>query len=172
MTRPPARPRLELSPSGARSQSCVEGGRGRRGGDGGHQLGREVPQLHVAMVRGRLADGDRLLLRSEEHTSELQSRFDLVCRLLLAKKITTHSNGASCSPFALRTPQAPSPFPYTTLFRSRLELSPSGARSQSCVEGGRGRRGGDGGHQLGREVPQLHVAMVRGRLEDGDRLLL
>src|SRR6266704_5084838 len=30
--------------------------------------------------------------RSEEHTSELQSRFDLVCRLLLEKKIqNTHS---------------------------------------------------------------------------------
>src|SRR5699024_11524089 len=30
------------------------------------------------------------LMRSEEHTSELQSRFDLVCRLLLEKKkITT-----------------------------------------------------------------------------------
>src|SRR5699024_11335546 len=28
----------------------------------------------------------KLLLRSEEHTSELQSRFDLVCRLLLEKK--------------------------------------------------------------------------------------
>src|SRR5207249_10631046 len=28
----------------------------------------------------------RYLLRSEEHTSELQSRFDLVCRLLLEKK--------------------------------------------------------------------------------------
>src|SRR5207249_11438958 len=28
----------------------------------------------------------RLPLRSEEHTSELQSRFDLVCRLLLEKK--------------------------------------------------------------------------------------
>src|SRR5699024_11652743 len=27
-----------------------------------------------------------LSLRSEEHTSELQSRFDLVCRLLLEKK--------------------------------------------------------------------------------------
>src|SRR5699024_11438127 len=27
-----------------------------------------------------------LELRSEEHTSELQSRFDLVCRLLLEKK--------------------------------------------------------------------------------------
>src|SRR5699024_12194940 len=28
-------------------------------------------------------------IRSEEHTSELQSRFDLVCRLLLEKKKTT-----------------------------------------------------------------------------------
>src|SRR5437868_7311327 len=28
-------------------------------------------------------------LRSEEHTSELQSRFDLVCRLLLEKKKST-----------------------------------------------------------------------------------
>src|SRR5699024_12109083 len=27
-----------------------------------------------------------LIVRSEEHTSELQSRFDLVCRLLLEKK--------------------------------------------------------------------------------------
>src|SRR5437868_13109900 len=27
------------------------------------------------------------MVRSEEHTSELQSRFDLVCRLLLEKKI-------------------------------------------------------------------------------------
>src|SRR5699024_630731 len=31
----------------------------------------------------------RLLNRSEEHTSELQSRFDLVCRLLLEKKKKT-----------------------------------------------------------------------------------
>src|SRR5437868_7435740 len=29
---------------------------------------------------------ERLAVRSEEHTSELQSRFDLVCRLLLEKK--------------------------------------------------------------------------------------
>src|SRR5438067_3005774 len=29
---------------------------------------------------------DREGVRSEEHTSELQSRFDLVCRLLLEKK--------------------------------------------------------------------------------------
>src|SRR5699024_12155137 len=30
--------------------------------------------------------GDEVRIRSEEHTSELQSRFDLVCRLLLEKK--------------------------------------------------------------------------------------
>src|SRR5207249_9074784 len=29
--------------------------------------------------------------RSEEHTSELQSRFDLVCRLLLEKKNNSHA---------------------------------------------------------------------------------
>src|SRR5438067_9771793 len=32
--------------------------------------------------------------RSEEHTSELQSRFDLVCRLLLEKKNTNLANTA------------------------------------------------------------------------------
>src|SRR5699024_11255417 len=32
---------------------------------------------------------NRTSRRSEEHTSELQSRFDLVCRLLLEKKNTT-----------------------------------------------------------------------------------
>src|SRR2546421_6136795 len=33
--------------------------------------------------------------RSEEHTSELQSRSDLVCRLLLEKKNTTTDTGGS-----------------------------------------------------------------------------
>src|SRR5699024_12597745 len=32
-------------------------------------------------------------LRSEEHSSELQSRFDLVCRLLLEKKKLSHCYG-------------------------------------------------------------------------------
>src|SRR5437868_11939019 len=36
--------------------------------------------------RGRLLSGHIGEFRSEEHTSELQSRFDLVCRLLLEKK--------------------------------------------------------------------------------------
>src|SRR5438105_10435667 len=33
-----------------------------------------------------------LVVRSEEHTSELQSRVDLVCRLLLEKKTSTTRN--------------------------------------------------------------------------------
>src|SRR5206468_9641718 len=37
-------------------------------------------------IRGTLAGDDAT--RSEEHTSELQSRSDLVCRLLLEKKNT------------------------------------------------------------------------------------
>src|SRR3712207_8864244 len=43
-------------------------------------------QGHAASVRL-----DRLLARSEEHTSELQSRQYLVCRLLLEKKKTTQT---------------------------------------------------------------------------------
>src|SRR5699024_11733419 len=39
---------------------------------------------HDRARRGRR--GGRQDRRSEEHTSELQSRFDLVCRLLLEKK--------------------------------------------------------------------------------------
>src|SRR5947209_16375989 len=49
---------------------CVDLPR-RRGEDGGGRGGRE---------------GGRGLVRSEEHTSELQSRQYLVCRLLLEKK--------------------------------------------------------------------------------------
>src|SRR5437868_12543664 len=36
--------------------------------------------------------------RSEEHTSELQSRFDLVCRLLLEKKKDSAPRAPGCSP--------------------------------------------------------------------------
>src|SRR5207249_11526322 len=41
------------------------------------------PALHALVYLNPLAYG---VDRSEEHTSELQSRFDLVCRLLLEKK--------------------------------------------------------------------------------------
>src|SRR5689334_24082637 len=38
------------------------------------------------LVRGSRFDNRERLRRSEEHTSELQSQFHLVCRLLLEKK--------------------------------------------------------------------------------------
>src|SRR5437868_11976575 len=48
------------------------------------RLARETP----ARIRRRCLIGasSGIRVRSEEHTSELQSRFDLVCRLLLEKK--------------------------------------------------------------------------------------
>src|SRR2546422_6510582 len=46
---------------------------------------RLVPARAEAVLRRRLAS----LERSEEHTSELQSRLHLVCRLLLEKKKNT-----------------------------------------------------------------------------------
>src|SRR5688572_31892797 len=42
--------------------------------------------LHLHEARALDQDGFRLNLRSEEHTSELQSQSNLVCRLLLEKK--------------------------------------------------------------------------------------
>src|SRR3989442_4517470 len=41
-----------------------------------------------AMATGKIDTGGRRYVRSEEHTSELQSRPHLVCRLLLEKKKT------------------------------------------------------------------------------------
>src|SRR5690349_23911745 len=49
---------------------------------------RAVPHAAPA-PRGRACDPLRARSRSEEHTSELQSRRDLVCRLLLEKKKKT-----------------------------------------------------------------------------------
>src|SRR2546422_3943851 len=51
----------------------------RAGHDGVRGVGGAVPQGGAAGVRGAA--------RSEEHTSELQSRLQLVCRLLLELKI-------------------------------------------------------------------------------------
>src|SRR5690606_41844601 len=55
--------------------------------DGRRHLGRARPP--GARVRGGPPGGRR----SEEHTSELQSRENLVCRLLLEKKKKTNKNG-------------------------------------------------------------------------------
>src|SRR5216684_5864618 len=48
--------------------------------------GRVVEGIHGGTRAGRPARLTHLAVRSEEHTSELQSRLHLVCRLLLEKK--------------------------------------------------------------------------------------
>src|SRR5690625_7064692 len=60
-------------------------------GAAGRDLGElDLPRGRVLDLQVVLLDGgtavDRCLPRSEEHTSELQSRGHLVCRLLLEKK--------------------------------------------------------------------------------------
>src|SRR5699024_2654642 len=54
----------------------------------------EAPQSPLAAGRGGCT-------RSEEHTSELQSRFDLVCRLLLEKKKTKQLSKSIIYPLKL-----------------------------------------------------------------------
>src|SRR3712207_7222623 len=53
-----------------------------------HDRQRRRRQAHPSDVCGR--EQAQALVRSEEHTSELQSRQYLVCRLLLEKKKTPH----------------------------------------------------------------------------------
>src|SRR5207249_9900464 len=56
----------------------------------GDESGRDLlkKQMRAFLKLGEAVDTSKLQqsYRSEEHTSELQSRFDLVCRLLLEKK--------------------------------------------------------------------------------------
>src|SRR3989304_514476 len=83
---------------------------------------------------------ERWATRSEEHTSELQSRLHIVCRLLLEKKVNQvgtilraldparhrvfgfHLPGGDvftgCLFLMIRRPPRSTLFPYTTLFRS------------------------------------------------------
>src|SRR5699024_12346706 len=49
------------------------------------RFAKKVKENGIDMIDGDIIADDT---RSEEHTSELQSRFDLVCRLLLEKKNT------------------------------------------------------------------------------------
>src|SRR3712207_7416090 len=59
-------------------------------GDTGTHAGVGLEEdVHLVLVAGHDHD-DVLPLRSEEHTSELQSRQYLVCRLLLEKKKYQH----------------------------------------------------------------------------------
>src|SRR2546426_1891249 len=64
-------------------RSVHAGRRGARGAPAGRPPRRAAAGVPALRGRGRVA---RLCGRSEEHTSELQSPCNLVCRLLLEKK--------------------------------------------------------------------------------------
>src|SRR3712207_8425945 len=81
-------PRSTLFPYTTLFRSGAHSDQDGRGGDDGllHELeGEPARDAEDVVVQGHL-------LRSEEHTSELQSRQYLVCRLLLEKKNTTETS--------------------------------------------------------------------------------
>src|SRR2546428_2917563 len=69
--------RLDHSPANRRDDAAAE-----------HDVPVELlaPQVEEAVTQARFLWELGVAVRSEEHTSELQSRSDLVCRLLLEKK--------------------------------------------------------------------------------------
>src|SRR5437867_4939622 len=81
MLRPPPSPTLFPYTTLFRSHRQPDGQHSRCEGQPGRRAGR------VGQRRPRGGDGgEHRSARSEEHTSELQSPYDLVCRLLLEKK--------------------------------------------------------------------------------------
>src|SRR3712207_8262902 len=64
------------------------------------EVSRGTVKIHVQHIISKLGVSDRTqaaVRRSEEHTSELQSRPYLVCRLLLEKKTTLFSSSSPTS---------------------------------------------------------------------------
>src|SRR2546429_6263527 len=81
----------ERGPRGARQGGGLPAARGqRREGPVSN-----APEIRNVFIRRPIFSGVIsiviVLLRSEEHTSELQSRLHLVCRLLLEKKKSKHN---------------------------------------------------------------------------------
>src|SRR3712207_8308789 len=90
-------PRSTLFPYTTLFRSHRPGGREDRGGLPAHRdraTGDDVPGAGQGPLRRDPPRG-RGQARSEEHTSELQSRQYLVCRLLLEKKKTSDPRNAS-----------------------------------------------------------------------------
>src|SRR2546427_7944055 len=110
-TRPSSEPRRVLQgrlhqslrdPRASLEQAPAGGIRGTAGGTSRRERRRGDPSggkkdaepVRIDLLRGA-GDGRRVVhwrarARSEEHTSELQSQSNLVCRLLLEKKKTKH----------------------------------------------------------------------------------
>src|SRR5438034_2563829 len=70
----------------------------------------EIPTLASVAITCRAPSRSSVKLwRSEEHTSELQSHSDLVCRLLLEKKKTDPAPHSSSRRRTHKTPSLPRP---------------------------------------------------------------
>src|SRR3712207_6900489 len=93
-------PRSTLFPYTTLFRSVLDRGRSDDHAEVGHRHEHELDAVLAALVRrgleqqcaraGLSEERKRHADRSEEHTSELQSRQYLVCRLLLEKKKTTY----------------------------------------------------------------------------------
>src|SRR5260370_7790383 len=97
-------PRSTLFPYTTLFRSGRAVGQGMVGAGGGGSFARIAERPRDAAGSGAAArrqEGGREATRSEEHTSELQSHLNLVCRLLLQKKKTN---------------------PHTTIKRSHLQI--------------------------------------------------
>src|SRR2546428_7569153 len=85
-------PRSTLFPYTTLFRSSSWEALGERRGSGSRPL--PLPKRHTSDSRSSRKQAPPCrwspIWRSEEHTSELQSRSDLVCRLLLEKKIIQH----------------------------------------------------------------------------------
>src|SRR2546422_6281884 len=79
-------PRSTLFPYTTLFRSCARSG-ANAGDEGRVATAREQAEIAISQVVSEVPP-----MRSEEHTSELQSRLHLVCRLLLEKK-KTNNNG-------------------------------------------------------------------------------
>src|SRR2546430_13225393 len=79
-------PRSTLFPYTTLFRSPVTGERASRHLIEVEELGGDSPDLGATHLGARPVEGRGLEVRSEEHTSELQSQSNLVCRLLLEKK--------------------------------------------------------------------------------------
>src|SRR3712207_8225375 len=91
-------PRSTLFPYTTLFRSLVQEVRDQQhGGAAGGEPADQVEQVGLLVLRehgGGLVQGEHPgAARSEEHTSELQSRQYLVCRLLLGKKKRPYFNG-------------------------------------------------------------------------------
>src|SRR2546422_3586472 len=64
----------------------------------GRQEGSRAGSISAGRYEGIRRHSDLAVARSEEHTSELQSRLHLVCRLLLEKKKTRRRHYRQNSP--------------------------------------------------------------------------